>query len=486
MRFIPLEADTFAVPFSDKTFHDGVLNLTRDLGKAPTGALASLARGEKPLDIEAPKWLTPASQAPLISDINLIKSDIPLSTSNKDPLYSKSELFIDQETDNTWKTLKFVGGIFGLLFLLVLPSLFVWLITTAINKAKIESEKQINVTMIGGLIKENEKLAEDKNKEKKDLDKAEDDLTKKLNDKKTKESETKRIDDSLKENNIINVKDSNDLYAKFDGKKFKEGALVKMPKQVIEELLDGREKSKNIILSKSQKGLDEKSFEEFLNNNKDKVLDDGSLILNFLIAYEKTLSAQFAKSDKVRKYFETKAWLDADKLSLEDVKFVEILKKDYTSKFASNNDDAYLFPVELLIICNILLFKKSENLVLYGEFTENLKLLRELLFDGQSNYLDEKKFKDYLGMNPSNKTRLSSLVFPETTKKNNLGNINLPMSKVEIRSKDWEVFVQDFAKYRMKMNIVTNPEDPVTMIKHLKDFTKIQIDALVSVKGVTK
>ncbi|NBS91145.1 hypothetical protein EBS67_14285 [bacterium] len=50
LRFIPLEADNLAAPFSDKTFHDGVLNLARGLGNAPAGALVSLARGEKPKD----------------------------------------------------------------------------------------------------------------------------------------------------------------------------------------------------------------------------------------------------------------------------------------------------------------------------------------------------------------------------------------------------------------------------------------------------
>jgi len=261
---------------------------------------------------------------------------------------------------------------------------------------------------------------------------------------------------------------------------------VKMPKQVMEELRDRREKNKNIILSKNQKILDEKSFDELLKNNRGKVLDDGSLILNYLDAYEKTLSVQFANYDKVRKYFETKTWMDADKLSPEDIKFVDFLKKDYAKKFSGTNADPYLLPVELLVISNILTLKRSENLALYVEFTENLKPLRNLLFEGTPNYLDEKSFKTYLGMNASNKTHLTSLVFPEKTTKNNAGNVILPISKVEIKQKEWEGFVQDFGKYLMKINIVANLEDPVSMIKHLKDFTKIQITALVSGTGVNK
>ena len=499
LRFIPLTADAVAAAFYDKTFHDGVLNLSKSLGTAPAGALVNLARGEKPQDFVSPIELSPTSAHSSIPSFDPIKSDISGLISNKDPLFSKSELFIDQEPsfngfdnlkpsgpDNTWKTIKFVGGIFGLLFLLVLPSLFVWLISTAIHKDKSELATQANNAKLGELKEENKKFADDKNKEKKELDKAAADLLKKLNDKETKEKETKEINDSLKENNIINVKDSNELYAKFEENKFKKSALVKMPKQVMEELRDRREKNKNIILSKNQKILDEKSFDELLKNNRGKVLDDGSLILNYLDAYEKTLSVQFANYDKVRKYFETKTWMDADKLSDEDIKFVDFLKKDYAKKFSGTNADPYLLPVELLVISNILTLKRSENLALYVEFTENLKPLRNLLFEGTPNYLDEKSFKAYLGMNASNKTHLTSLVFPEKTTKNNAGNVILPISKVEIKQKEWEGFVQDFGKYLMKINIVANLEDPVSMIKHLKDFTKIQITALVSGTGVNK
>ncbi|MBJ7346333.1 MAG: hypothetical protein JHD09_13735, partial [Gemmataceae bacterium] len=300
LRFIPLDADNLAAPFSDKTFHDGVLNLARRLGNAPTGALVNLARGEKPKDKPILPGLGVPSGSSFIPSFDPIKSDIPGLMSSKDQLRSKSELLIDPQTnfesfdnlkpsgpDNTWKTIKFVAGILGLLFLLVLPSLLTWLIATAANKSKLESAKQANIANLEELNVSNKKLEVEKNQEKKKLDKANDDLAKKLEDKTNKEKEIKEINDSLKVSNISNVKDINELYDKYEENKNKKSALVKMPKQVMEELRVAREKSKNIIASKNEKIADEKAFELLLKNNKGKVLDDGNLILTYLEAYEK-------------------------------------------------------------------------------------------------------------------------------------------------------------------------------------------------------
>ena len=499
LRFIPLEADNLAAPFSDKTFHDGVLNLARGLGNAPAGALVSLARGEKPKDKPILPGLGVPSGSSFIPSFDPIKSDIPGLMSSKDSLRSKSELFIDPQTnfesfdnlkpsgpDNTWKTIKFVAGILGLLFLLVLPSLLTWLIATAANKSKFESAKQANIANLEELNVSNKKLEAEKNQEKKKLDKANDDLAKKLEDKNNKEKEIKEINDSLKVSNISNVKDINELYDKYEENKNKKSALVKMPKQVMEELRDARDKSKNIIASKNVKIADEKAFELLLKNNKGKVLDDGNLILTYLEAYEKDVSTKFAIYDKTKRYFATKAWLDADKLTPDENRYLLLLKKDYKAKFTGTNDDAFLLPIELLILSNILTLKNANNLALYVELVENLKPLHDLLFEDKTKYLDEKNFKEYLAQNLNNKKRLIPLVFPKTNQTIKDGRITLSISKSEINQKDWDSFADEFEKYLNKEKVKINPEDPLQLVKPLKDFTKIQVDKLLSITGVKK
>jgi hypothetical protein len=499
LRFIPLEADNLAAPFSDKTFHDGVLNLARGLGNAPAGALVNLARGEKPKDKPILPGLGVPSGSSFIPSFDPIKSDIPGLMSSKDSLRSKSELFIDPQTnfesfdnlkpsgpDNTWKTIKFVAGILGLLFLLVLPSLLTWLITTAANKSKLESAKQANIANLEELNVSNKKLEAEKNQEKKKLDKANDDLAKKLEDKTNKEKEIKEINDSLKVSNISNVKDINELYDKYEENKNKKSALVKMPKQVMEELRDAREKSKNILVSKNVKIADEKAFELLLKNNKGKVLDDGNLILTYLEAYEKEFSTKFASYDKTKRYFATKAWLEADNLTPDENRYLLLLKKDYKAKLSGVNDDAFLLPIELLILSNILTLKNPNNLALYVELVENLKPLHDLLFEDKTKYLDEKNFKEYLAQNLNNKKRLIPLVFPKTNQTIKDGRITLSISKSEINQKDWDSFADEFEKYLSKEKVKINPEDPIQLVKPLKDFTKIQVDKLLSITGVKK
>lgn len=499
LRFIPLEADALAAPFSDKTFHDGVLNLSRTLGQASAGALVNLARGEKPKDKPILPGLGVPSGSSFIPSFEPIKSDIPGLMSSKDQLRSKSELFIDPEVnfsdfdnlkssgpDNTWKTIKFVAGILGLLFLLILPSLLTWLIATATNKSKLESAKQANIANLEELNVSNKKLEAEKNQEKKKLDKASGELAKKIEDKTSKEKEIREINDSLKVSNISNVKDINELYDKYEANKNKKSALVKMPKQVMEELRGAQEKSKNIVASKNEKIADEKAFELLLKNNKGKVLDDGNLILTYLEAYEKDFSTKVANYDKTKRYFATKAWLDADKLTPDDNRYLILLKKDYKAKLSGTNDDAFLLPIELLILSNILTLKNPNNLALYVEFGENLKPLHDLLFEDKTKYLDEKNFKEYLAQNPNNKKRLMPLVFPKTNQTIKDGRITLSISKSEINQKDWDSFADEFEKYLSKEKVKINPEDPLQLVKPLKDFTKIQVDKLLSITGVKK
>lgn len=500
LRFIPLDADSLAAPFSDKTFHDGVLNLARGLGNAPAGALVSLARGEKQKDKGIPTGLGGSHSPTHIPSFDPFKSNLPGLKPSKDPLFSKSELFIDTKDDgenfdnlkpsgpdNTWKTITFLAGILGLLFLLVLPPLLTWLITATTNNSKLEIVKEENKASLEKLNASNKTLEEEKNKAKGELATAVLALENKMADKAKKEKEINKINDSLKESNISDVKDINELYDKFEANKNKKSALVKMPKGVMEELRDARKKSEKIIASKNVDIANEESLEDFIKNNNDNILDDGNLILTYLEAYEKKVSTDFAGYDKTKKYFATKACLDADKnkFTENDKKYLDFLKKDYKAKLSGMNDDAFLLPIELLILSNVLTLKNPNNLALYVEFEDNLKPLYDLLFEEKANYLVESNFKNYLSGNSNNKKRLSSMIFPKGQIIKD-GKITLAISKSEINQKDWDSFAVEFDNYLNKEKIKVGPEDPIQLIKPLKDFTKIQVDRLLSITGVKK
>jgi type II secretory pathway pseudopilin PulG len=494
LRFIPLDADSLAAPFSDKTFHDGVLNLARGLGNAPTGALVNLARGEKPKDKGIPTGLGGTHSPTHIPSFDPFKSNLPGLKPSKDPLFSKSELFIDTKDngesfdnlnssgpDNTWKTIAFLAGILGLLFLLVLPPLLTWLITATINNSKVKLAETANSAILKELNALNEKLDTDK----KNSDKAIGDLANKLSDKTKKVSET--IGELLKVSKVINVENINDLYKKYKEKEKDKSVLVQMPKKLMEDLRDMREKRKNVISLENEKIADEMAFELFIKNNNgmNKILDDGDLILTYLKWYEIDFSTKFANYDKTKKYFVTKAWLDADKLTVDDKKYLDFLKKDYKAKLSGMNDDAFLLPIELLILSNILTLKNPNNLALYAEFEDNLKPLYELLFEEKANYLDEIKFKNYLSGNLNNKKRLSSMFFPKTNQTIKDGKITLAINKSEINQKDWDIFADKFDKYPDKEKVKVGPEDPIQLVKPLKGFTKSQVDSLLSI-GVKK
>jgi hypothetical protein len=500
LRFIPLDADSLASPFSDKTFHDGVLNLARGLGNAPSGALVNLARGEKPKDKAIPSGFGGTHSPKQISGFDPMKSDLPGLKPSKDQLHSKSELFIDTKDngesfdnlnssgpDNTWKTIAFLAGILGLLFLLVLPPLLTWLIASTANNSKLESAKQDNKASLEKLNASNKTLEDEKSKAKGELDKAVLALENKKADHAKKEKEIKEINDSLKMSNINEVKDINELYDKFEANKNKKSALVKMPKRVMEELRDARKKSEKIVASKNVNIANEESLEDFIKNNNDNVLDDGNLILTYLEVYEKRFSTDFAGYDKTKRYFATKAWLDADKnkLTENDKKYLDFLKKDYKAKLSGMNDDAFLLPIELLILSNILTLKNLNNLALYVEFEDNLKPLYDLLFEEKANYLVESNFKNYLSGNSNNKKRLSSMVFPKGQIIKD-GKITLAISKSEINEKDWDSFAVEFDNYLNKEKIKVGPEDPIQLVKPLKGFTKSQVDSLLLIKGVEK
>jgi hypothetical protein len=104
--------------------------------------------------------------------------------------------------------------------------------------------------------------------------------------------------------------------------------------------------------------------------------------------------------------------------------------------------------------------------------------LQDLLFDDKAIYLDDKRFKEYVRPDEKKKSRL---IFKKKD-----GNVNLVTTKLEINQKEWNSFAEEFEKYLAKINIKVNPEDPIQLVKPLRDFTKIQVDALISKTGVKK
>lgn len=112
--------------------------------------------------------------------------------------------------------------------------------------------------------------------------------------------------------------------------------------------------------------------------------------------------------------------------------------------------------------------------------------MHDLLFEDKTKYLDEKNFKEYLAQNPNNKKRLVPMVFPKTNQTIKDGRIPLLISRSEINQKDWDSFADEFEKYLSKEKVKINPEDPLQLVKPLRDFTKIQVDKLLSITGVKK
>lgn len=509
LRFIPLDADSLAAPFSDKTFHDGVLNLARGLGNAPTGALVNLARGEKPKDKPIPTGLGVPSGSSFIPSFDPIKSDLPGLKPSKDPLFSKSELFIDTKTnfesfdnlkpsgpDNTWKTITFLAGILGLLFLLVLPPLFTWLIASSINHEKLAKLKNDKNDELSILVKEVNALEKNKNDQKESmlalLKEAE--LLKKENDKLEEQvSEQKEL---YIGKSILDVKDLEDLKLKLKEPKFSGITEFKIPKNVVVELKKKKGEQEELIIKDGPK--EKESWLEFIDKNKGKVLEKGDGISNYIEEIEKNAKAEYEKYNKdknvIKIYYKAKQWIDKDKT---EVKFPDILEKledksadlKKTITIANKNgippDDSILLPSECLVALAVLIKQNENNLYFDNTFKNSLKELVEILLDEKMAHLHLKKIEDYVKNNETGLKfvkELQEIVVLIQTKFLRKINASIPKN-------DLDILVIEFDEHLKKINFKPINDEKEKVSKkalELNRFIKKKIEDFMLMKGGAK
>ena len=510
LRFIPLDADSLAAPFSDKTFHDGVLNLSRSLGNAPAGALVSLARGEKPKDKPIPSGLGVPSGSSFIPSFDPIKSDIPGLMSSKDPIFGKSELSIDTKTnfesfdnlkpsgpDNTWKTIAFAAGILGLLFLLVLPPLFTWLIASSINHEKLAKLKNDKNDELNNLVKEVDALEKNKNDGKEGMLTLlkETELLKKENDKLEEQvSEQNKLHIGK---NILDIKDLEDLKFKLNDKKFNGITDFKVPKNVVVELQKEKGEQEKLIIKDGPK--EKESWLEFIDKNKGKVLEKGDLISKYLVEKAEDAKAEHEKynkdKNKIKIYYKATQWIDKDKT---EVKLPDVLKKledksadlKKTIAVANKNgippDDYILLPSESLVALAVLIKQNENNLYFENTFKNSLKELVEILLDEKMAHFHQKKIEDYVRKNETGLKyvkELQEIVVLIQTKF--LIKINASVPK-----NDLDILVIEFEEHRKKsgLNKEINDENERVSKKaeELNKFIKKKIEDFMSMKGGAK
>ena len=507
LRFIPLDADSLAAPFSDKTFHDGVLNLARSLGNAPAGALVNLARGEKPKDKPIPTGLGVPSGSSFIPSFDPIKSDIPGLMSSKDPLFGKSELFIDTKTnfesfdnlkpsgpDNTWKTITFLAGILGLLFLLVLPPLFTWLIASSINHEKLAKLKNDKNDELSILVKEVNALEKKKNDEIEGMltlfEVAE--LLKKENG--TLGKQVSEQNELYIGKSILDVKDLEDLKLKLKDPKFNGITEFKIPKNVVVELKKKKGEQEELIIKDGPK--EKESWLGFIDKNKGKVLEKGDGISNYIDEIAENAKAEYEKynkdKNKIKIYYKSTQWLDKDKA---EVKLPDVLKKleDKSAEFLKNikdynknvnpDDNSILLPSECLVALAVLIKQNENNLYFENTFKNSLKELVEILLNEKMAHLHLKKIEDYVKNNETGLKRVKELQEIVTDIK------ILTKSHVEIPKKEWDSLIREFEEYLKKneFNEIGDPKDKVAKkAEQLNRFIKKKIEDFMSMKGGAK
>ena len=486
LRFIPLDADSLAAPFSDKTFHDGVLNLSRGLGNAPTGALVNLARGEKPKDKAIPTGLGGTNSPIYLPSFDPNKSDIPGLKPSKDPLFSKSELFIDTKDnsesfdnlkpsgpDNTWKTIAFLAGIFGLLFLLVLPPLFTWLIASSINQSKLTvklDEKETEFNTLKGIV---EKLEIESGDKKIALDKLTNESDKIKNKNKDLESEIGKANGSNKGENIVEVKSVEQIKSLLNDSKLKEKTGFKTTKDVFVELQKLKSKQEIIITD----GPKENKWLEFIDKNKGKVLEKGDVISKYIVEIEKNAKAKYEQYNKdknnVKIYYQTKQWIEKDKdtfKGMEDLvklkkEFPENLKKIKEAKLA--NDFGVSLPLSHLVVLTVLIKKNEKNkttetnLFFMNECRGSLKELIEVLLDDNKERFFSKsdELTKYVSSFPDNaKLFWEPLVATENSRK---------IGPFTVSNEDLSGFIKEFENYlgNLKLKGLNDTKKFIELIK---------------------
>ena len=487
LRFIPLDADSLASPFSDKTFHDGVLNLSRGLGNAPTGALVNLARGEKPKDKPIPTGLGVPSGSSFIPSFDPIKSDLPGLKPSKDPLFSKSELFIDTKTnfesfdnlkpsgpDNTWKTITFLAGIFGLLFLLVLPPLFTWLIANSVNQGALNvklDEKEIQFNTLKGELDKLEKESGDK---KIALDKLTNESDKIKNTNKDLENKIGKANGSNKGENIVEVKSVEQIKSELKDSKLNEKTGFKTTKDVFVELQKLKSKQEIIITD----GPKENKWLEFIDKNKGKVLEKGDVISKYIVEIEKNAKKKYEAYEDIQKYYKAKQWVDHDKSILKGNEYLKELKKDLLTSVQKIKDDKVvnanhiILPLANLIALNILIKKDPNNLFFVNECASNLDELIKVLLDVEKKrpFSKIEKITEYV---KSNGKAVSDIFAAPNLESRTVA----PFTFSQV---DWGEFIKEYEAYLKNLKI-TELND-TKKLKIMIEFTQMQLSTFLQGK----
>lgn len=505
LRFIPLDADSLAAPFSDKTFHDGVLNLARSLGSVPAGVLVNLARGEKLKDKAIPSGLGVPSGSSFIPSFDPIKSDLPGLVPTKDPLYSKSELFVDTKTnfesfdnlkssgpDNTWKTIKFLAEILGLLFLLVLPPLLTWLIASSINHEELSKLKKDKNNELNNLVKDLDALEKIKNEKIEGVlglfQKAE--ILKNEND--TLGKQVNEQNNLYITKNIEEFKNLDDLKLKLNDSKFNGITGFKIPKNIIEDLLKTKGEQEKLIIRDGPK--DKESWLEFVDKNKGKVLEKGDGISNYIDEIEKNAKAKYDSYGNIQKYYKAKQWIDKDK---DELKLPDVLKKLELKSVSFKNiivgankndkppEDLILLPSECLAALAVLIKQNENNLYFENTLENSLKELVEILLDEKMAHLHLKRIEDYVKNNETGLNLVKELQEMVNLKEpRKLNKINALIPK-----EDWSLLTGEFEEHLRKINFkdINDSKEKVSKKAfELNWLIKKKIDDFKLMKGRAK
>jgi len=409
--------------------------------------------------------------------------------SSKDPILGKSELSIDTKTnfesfdnlkpsgpDNTWKTIAFAAGILGLLFLLVLPPLFTWLIASSINYEKLAKLKNDKNDELNNLVEEVNALEKNKNDQKESmlvlLKEAE--LLKKENNKLEEQVSVQK--ELYITKNIEESKNLDDLKFKLNDKKFNGITGFKIPKNIIEDLLKKKGEQEKLIIKDGPK--EKESWLEFIDKNKSKVLEKGDGISNYIDEIEKNAKAKYEAYGNIQKYYKAKQWIDNDKNTFKSNEYLEKVKKGLFTNVKNIKDDKVfnahhiILPLANLVALNILIKNNPKNLFLMNEFFSDLDELIKVLLDVQKErpFSKPEKVTEYVKSNGQSVSEIfaSPNLDPRTV---------APFTFSQV---DWGEFIKEFEAHLKNLKI-TELNDTKKLIAMI-EFTQMQLSIFLQEK----
>jgi hypothetical protein len=423
--------------------------------------------------------------------------------SSKDPILGKSELSIDTKTnfesfdnlkpsgpDNTWKTIAFLAGILGLLFLLVLPPLFTWLIASSINHEKLSKLKNDKNDELNNLVKEVNALEKNKNDQKESmlalLKEAE--LLKKENNKLEEQVGVQK--ELYITKNIEESKNLDDLKFKLNDKKFNGITGFKIPKNIIEDLLKKKGEQEKLIIKDGPK--EKESWLEFIDKNKGKVLENGDVINKYLVEIAEDAKAKYEGYGKIEKYYKAKQWIDKDKDEVMLNNILKTLQKESTifvgiineaNAKGLSNAFGILLPSECLTALAILINKNEKNLYFENECRSSLNELIKILLDKDKAHYNIAKITEYAKSDP-NRHNIQKLQEKEV---NPPDLINFKSGSIPKTDRD--LLIDEFDEHlkKIKFKRINNEQEKVSKkAEELNRFIKKKIEDFMLMKGEAK